>query len=505
MKWDAVVLTARDLAQKQAFEAELADLFYHLNEFGERFIVYEDQPQNIRIGSGGATLRALYNLREQFGESFSQWRAIIIHSGGLSQRLPSASALGKVFMLLPNAKTFLEMKLRSYRPVLEAMEFPGVVVCASDTLEYIPSGIRIGVYEITLFAHVSTIEVAREHGVYVLEEGHLCRVLQKPTDEELWLNDALIHQKDILPKNGNVGLRNESEEATEESKGQKYALTDSFFILSGNIINDLIELVRNIPIECETCCYGDFLRALGTSPSWNYLEVAGPLARARRVYADVFRHRSTEVVQLPKNSFFHFGTVSEVLTHFSPSSIFISRFQMIPRQCIYSITGPNFQIGERSIIEFCDFRCGAHIGSDCVISGCSSTHHVIIPDRVIASTIAVKPTTSYSTSLCSKMLYFVTIAFSLDDNLKTKSVSDGLCWFSHVIKPKSSHDTLWNMPLFRVCTSASESLDATLYAITNGPPPMASARERLLLSMADALRTKNVLQMLKYRRTTKRI
>ncbi|VDK72247.1 unnamed protein product, partial [Anisakis simplex] len=99
MKWDAVVLTACDLNQKEAFENQLADLSDQLNQFAERFFVFEDQPSNIRIGSGGATQLALDRLNSELTESkFIQSRIVIIHSGGLSQRMPSASALGKVFL-----------------------------------------------------------------------------------------------------------------------------------------------------------------------------------------------------------------------------------------------------------------------------------------------------------------------------------------------------------------------------------------------------------------------
>uniref|UniRef100_A0A0M3IHU8 Fucokinase domain-containing protein n=1 Tax=Ascaris lumbricoides TaxID=6252 RepID=A0A0M3IHU8_ASCLU len=468
MKWDAVVLTACDVEQKHAFEIEIAEILHELNDFAERFLVIDDRPPNIRIGSGGATLLVLEYLHDRFDKSYEKWRVLLIHSGGLSQHLPTASAIGKVFMMLPDGKTFLEMKLLSYRPIVDAMPL-GVVICSSDTLEYIPSDIHIGLSEVTLFAHPSTIKVATEHGVYVMKHDQLWRVLQKPTEQTLRLNDGLIETTDRRNEgNALLGVDGVSKLMVDQRSGndnsiineperEEYTLTDSFFILSPRIVGDLIALKRCTPIECETCCYGDFLRALGTSPLWDYFDVCEPLARARRAYANVFRNRSNEVIRLPKNSFFHFGTVLELLMHYMPSSIFMNQFKITPQQSICSIIASNSQ--------------------------------------QVTTTIIIRHTID---ALVGRHLRFVTVAFSVDDNLKAKNLVD-LRWFSHRVDACGSVDgSLWNLPIFAVCASASESLDATLYAIINGPP-----RGGELLSIADVLRMKDIGEMLAYRKMTK--
>lgn len=74
----------------------------------------------------------------------------------------------------------------------------GVVISASDTLEFIPENIgSIIPGEVTLFAHPSSIKVAMEHGVYVLKDGSLETVLQKPTLEELKESGALSPNSDL--------------------------------------------------------------------------------------------------------------------------------------------------------------------------------------------------------------------------------------------------------------------------------------------------------------------
>lgn len=48
-KWDAVVLTASDVAQKKAFEMQL-EMLPRLQDYAEKYFVYEDTPAGVRIG-----------------------------------------------------------------------------------------------------------------------------------------------------------------------------------------------------------------------------------------------------------------------------------------------------------------------------------------------------------------------------------------------------------------------------------------------------------------------
>ncbi|VDK68363.1 unnamed protein product [Anisakis simplex] len=268
------------------------------------------------------------------------------------------------------------------------MKSPGVVVCASDTLEYIPDPTKsFPLVDIILFAHHSTITIAKQHGVYVLKNNRLWRVLQKPNEDELRANEALF-LNETQSEHTDVASGKQCEKLNRE----ELALTDSFYIISMNIADSLIKLLHktSVTIECETCCYGDYLRPLGESPLWDYLQCSDErLALARKTFADLFRGKTTEVVQLPRNSFFHFGTIPELLNHFAVASVFLNRFQITdPHKCLYSVLdGSQIEIGEKSIVEFCEFNRGAKIGNSCLISSCSSDRYVVLPDGICLTTI----------------------------------------------------------------------------------------------------------------------
>ncbi|KAK5982607.1 hypothetical protein GCK32_019858 [Trichostrongylus colubriformis] len=85
-----------------------------------------------------------------------------------------------------------------------------------------------------------------DHGVFVIENDRLKSVLQKPSLDEMKAAGA------ILPS-GN-------------------ALTDCFFWISWRVCEQLVSLWQNSgPCMVETCCYGDFMRPLGSEPIMDYL------------------------------------------------------------------------------------------------------------------------------------------------------------------------------------------------------------------------------------------
>ena len=52
-------------------------------------------------GCGGCTFGVLHSLHQQYGEALYQKRILLLNAGGYSQRLPTTSVLGKLFMALP--------------------------------------------------------------------------------------------------------------------------------------------------------------------------------------------------------------------------------------------------------------------------------------------------------------------------------------------------------------------------------------------------------------------
>ncbi len=99
--WDAVILTASNEDQAEAFRAEIA--FRLANDLLPKRTWFEvlPDPDGKRVGSGGATLNVLKCLSEKYGKDAFGKRVLVIHSGGDSKRVPQYSACGKLFSPVP--------------------------------------------------------------------------------------------------------------------------------------------------------------------------------------------------------------------------------------------------------------------------------------------------------------------------------------------------------------------------------------------------------------------
>ena len=100
--WDIVVVTAVDEKQRFAYEQQIESKVSR----GElpKGLIYNvlSDPIGTKIGNGGATLHAIVQLEKIHGkELLSSSKILMLHAGGFSQRLPSASVLGKIFTAVP--------------------------------------------------------------------------------------------------------------------------------------------------------------------------------------------------------------------------------------------------------------------------------------------------------------------------------------------------------------------------------------------------------------------
>jgi len=184
--WDLCILTAGDDRQSALYRRQLdwrreAGLLPAQTEF--RVVA---DPEGLRVGSGGATLRALPHA-----SAFR--RTLVIHSGGDSKRLPHCSATGKLFARVPRvlpdgrASTIFDEFLITLSGLAAELP-PGVLIASGDVLlvfdhlqlTFLRSGV-IGV------AAAAPAEMGLRHGVYVsTPSGHRVRAyLHKPSRSEL--------------------------------------------------------------------------------------------------------------------------------------------------------------------------------------------------------------------------------------------------------------------------------------------------------------------------------
>ena len=112
--WDYLIVTASNDQQASAYRSQL-DLRRRLGLLGGvREVLVVPDPQGRRVGSGGSTVYCLMELlrrhlgggdqlgdRQAWLETLSGLRALIVHAGGDSRRLPAYGPCGKLFVPVP--------------------------------------------------------------------------------------------------------------------------------------------------------------------------------------------------------------------------------------------------------------------------------------------------------------------------------------------------------------------------------------------------------------------
>ena len=96
--WDYIIITASNDFQAKGYDQQIQQRIDFLPK-RTKFITISDEKSE-RIGSGGATLKALKKIME-LEKKFDDLRILLIHSGGDSSRIPQYSALGKLFSPIP--------------------------------------------------------------------------------------------------------------------------------------------------------------------------------------------------------------------------------------------------------------------------------------------------------------------------------------------------------------------------------------------------------------------
>ena len=189
--WHVVMVTASSARQAGLYrdEIERRRLSGMLPEETE-FLVVPD-PDDRRVGSGGATINALAVLGKD-REWWSGHRALLVHSGGDSRRLPQYSPGGKLFGVLPSRT----------QPRATTTVFDETLALSAAWAERIPNGLLVASGDVVLRFDASQVkwdrpgatgvamrldaETGSHHGVYVVGAGdQVYTFLQKPTPAEV--------------------------------------------------------------------------------------------------------------------------------------------------------------------------------------------------------------------------------------------------------------------------------------------------------------------------------
>lgn len=544
--WDIVVLTAADEKQELAYKQQLSEKLKRKElPLGVQYHVFVD-PAGAKIGNGGSTLCALRCLEKLYEDKWNSFTILLIHSGGYSQRLPNASALGKIFTALPFGDPIyqmLELKLAMYIDFPSHMN-PGIVVTCADDIELYSIGeyesIRFDKPGFTALAHPSSLTVGTTHGVFVLEpfndlkhknlEYRCChRFLHKPSIEKMHQLNAVVRPGDFGPQDF------AREDAACLHLDSEYVYTDSLFYMDHNSAKKLLAFYEEIgTLNCEIDAYGDFLQALGPGATVEYTRNISDVTKKESELLDI-RHRifhllkgtSLNVVVLNNSKFYHIGTTEEYLFHFtSDSSLKLElglqsvAFSILSHilECssktscvIHSILDLGCSVSPGSVVEYSRLGAEVSVGENCIIS-----NSYIISNAVV-------PAHSFLCSLSLKMnghLKYSTMAFGVQDNLKNnvKTLLDiqllqffGVSFLScldiwnlkvteELFSRSKAQFSLWTARIFPVCSSLSESVTTSLKmlnAVKSNSSFNLSGYQ--LVSIEEMLTCKDVEDMIAYR------
>ncbi|KAI4872318.1 hypothetical protein NFI96_027745 [Prochilodus magdalenae] len=526
--WDLVVITAVDEDQRAAYELQIREKCIRKElPIGICYHVFADPP-GYKIGNGGSTLHSLQLLSDKYGEKLSRFRVILIHAGGFSQRLPNASALGKIFTALPLGEPLyqmLELKLAMYVDFPLHMK-PGVLVTCADDIELysVSDSIVFDKPGFTALAHPSPLSIGTTHGVFVLQlaedsqirdmEYRTCfRFLHKPSIERMRKSSAVCKKAD-----------------------EDFVYTDSTYYVDYGSVLTLLNLFREIrPLKCEIDAYGDFLQGLGpgatveyTNDTANVTKMENSLVEIRKKIFYCLKGTPLNVILLNESKFYHLGTTEEYLFHFTVDPCLKAELGVLPaafsicqleasEKCtacvMHSVLHPSASVSAGAVVEYSRLEANVTVGTRAIVSGCWIATELSVPSETFMHSLSV--------ALDGKTV-FVTVAFSVHDDLK-KSVSSptdinklklfgvaleecvcrwGLCAEDVRFSGNGSGSNLWNCCLFPVCEDMKSSFATTLEMVwaARGNGKMTVPKKTRLMSLKDILQKKDLEQMLDFRK-----
>ncbi|MCI4380442.1 hypothetical protein PGIGA_G00240150 [Pangasianodon gigas] len=523
--WDLVVITAVDEDQRCWYEVQLQEKIRRSELPVSVYRVFADPPGH-KIGNGGSTLHVLQLLSDEYGETLSRFRVLLIHAGGWSQRLPHTSALGKIFMALPlgdRVYQMLDLKLLMYVDFPAHMN-PGVLVTCADDVELYSAiqSLQFNKPGFTALAHPSPLSIGQSHGVFVLEPG------DEPPVQDVEYRTCLrfLHKPsvEVMHRSGAVFRKHDDE----------VVYTDSTYYISHDTVETLLDLFREIgPLRCEIDAYGDFLQSLGTSATADYTNNTENVMKKEKdlveVRKKIFQHlggTQLNVIILNESKFYHLGTMEEYLFHLTVDlclreelGLQTITFSSCPldvcenkNTCvIQSIVHPSVRVCESSVVEFSRLEEGVEVGQSSIISSCWVDRGLSIPSSTFMHSFAV----------CTDgRMQFVTVAFSVQDDLKKTvpscadvnrlevfGVSVGECvsrWGLSVGDVRLAGDVsvcnLWTCCMFPVCEDMKTSFSTTLQMVRAAHGDgFVSLQKHTLLSLQDILHHKDLETMLRFR------
>ncbi len=388
--WDYIILTASNENQAEGYRKQIEQRKEFLPQ-KTHFAIIPDEG-GMRVGSGGATLSVLKYIYDREQEltgtgHFNKLRILVIHSGGDSKRVPTYSALGKLFSpvphKLPNGKssTLFDEFLIAMSSVPSRIR-EGMLLLSGDVLLlFNPLQIDFSGKGAAAISFKEHVETGKNHGVFLNGKNQNVRkFLHKQTVETLTEMGA-------VNENGYVDIDTGAILFAPDLLNSLYSLVDTKEKYK-KYVNDVVRL----------SLYGDFLYPLAEDSTLEAFyeekpegEFCEELHEARTCVWDVLRKHRLKLLRLAPAKFIHFGTTREILNLMSggvEDYKALSWDKKINSSILGNTAGYNSilsrkaTIGENCYLEVSYVHKEATVGNNVVLSHID-IHDETIPDHVV--------------------------------------------------------------------------------------------------------------------------
>lgn len=424
----------------------------------------------------------------------------------------------------------LELKLAMYVDFPLHMK-PGVLVTCADDIEIYTTAdgdsVKFDKPGFTALAHPSPLSIGTTHGVFVLDLPGTSPVSEMDSASCL----RFLH-KPTVGKMREIGAVCNRRSDCVSISDAEFVYTDSTYYVDFDTAVSLLQLLEQLgPLKCEIDAYGDFLQALGphatidyTSNTVNVSKEESSLVAMRKKIFHLLKGTPLNVIVLNNSKFYHIGTTSEYLFHLTEDEVLCSELGFLSTAfsvggggnsqgcCVmYSVLDPSSSVGARSVVEYSRLGARASIGSGSIVSSCWLSDDLLVPDGVFMHSLAVNS---------ERRVGFVTVAFGINDNLKRsvnapRDAAELKLFDSSLVECLSrwgldgeslsfsdaSSCSLWTARLFPMRPDPRSSFSLSLRMLHGAlsGSHLTLDKDTVLMSMEEALRCKNLEEMLKFR------
>lgn len=346
--FDRIILSVGTTEQKKLLVSMFAEEF---RRYGDRLQIVADGENGERLGSGGALLRTLLELRLENG--FDNCRLLQINCGGLSKRIAnyaycSKAAVPMCSMESLDVQTCVFHILRNAE-LLCARMAPGVLVCCAD-IPIDASAYDGMLSENTSFCIGVPVSVGARHGVMVPDAAGMLVAYYQKAPEQVLLSEAADALKTVNAETGWTYFTAETAAALAAAAADYAAQNGG--IPTANLYEDML------PLFAPRTDRAQYLNA-----DKNGL---------RRYLASRLQNAAMRVARLDQ-PFLHFGTLSELLDN-------LLRFFPDKKHFLFhSLIDAQVRVGPGTLLDHARVSGNSVIGARCVLSDID-LRDVAVPD-----------------------------------------------------------------------------------------------------------------------------